>query len=237
VALGTLALALATAARARSTWRDVRASQLVAEASLEANELHKQEMGLTELAKLLERFETLGTMVLVWRMEQATRPPPGNDSAALDRKDIAELRSENRADPDRLKLIDLMLATDWSVQRAGMHEVYFFALRAHAWLAAAEDDGRPRLLNTAFGYQLLSTLLDHRTIALRLRDHGRDDTYYPTQYGCLDPPCRDLVDRLAQEFLSRPASESARVEIMNTIRRKWNATNEALLALEQRATP
>jgi hypothetical protein len=231
---GTTALAVGTGALAWSTSRDVRASQRAAQAASEANELHRQDIEVSELARLVETFEARELMVLVWRIEQLTRPDRDmKDSVALDRIDLVEVMTRTKGSTSKRALVELMLSGDWAVQRAGMHEVYFFALRVHAWLvsSARGRDECARQLNDTFGYQLLSTLLDHRSVAIRLRDPVQPDTYYPTQYGCLDPPCRDLVSRLAKDFLGRPEATSARAEIRERMALKWGRTDAELTRL------
>jgi hypothetical protein len=177
------------------------------------------------VGRLLERFETGDLHVLVWRMERVTRPE-GKKASALDRVDSKTLRAG--LDANAKAVFDLMVAKDWTRHRAGMHEVYFFALRVHAWLMPSRLGAgrRVRLLNATFGFQLLSTLLDHRTIALRLRDEGRSDWYFPTQYGCLDVDCESLVDQLAADLLSDDRELDQ--EIARELRMKWDTTRSAL---------
>ena len=111
--------------------------------------------------------------------------------------------------------------------RASMHEIYFFALRVHDWLTGSPFfQGRmTRLLNDSFGYQLLATFLDHRMFACRLQDVGRADSYYPVAYGCLDPAYMELVDRLADDFLS-PRRQNPRDQFH--LAEKWEATSARL---------
>lgn len=188
------------------------------------------------LAKLLESFEAAGIDTLVWRMEQFTRADM-KDSWDLDPVDTGELVERWPEDDSRTKLIRLMLAQDYEVPRAGMHEVYFYALRVHAWLVSSrwpdKRTSRAALLNDTFGYRLLSTLLDHRTIALRLRDQEKNETYFPIQYGCLDPAYLALVDYLADELLSRsPERFPPPDDIVDALQRRRDASTPALAALK-----
>jgi hypothetical protein len=192
------------------------------------------------LSKLLDRFETAGFHVLLWRIEQLTRPSGTKDATRLDRVDADELRTS--LDADRRALIELMLGQDWAVQRAEMHEVYAFALQLHAWLVTSLSfhlplvrERRIRLVNDTFGFQLLSTLLDHRIMALRLAHEA--DTYYPTQNGCLDPACRTLVDELASELLSDARKWKAPEAIRARLQAKWEATSRGLDALKASSNP
>src|SRR4051812_13680005 len=100
------------------------------------------------LSRLLERFQTRDLHVLSWRMERITRT--GNDTTTLDRVDVSDLW-ESLKQPNyegQKRVFELMIGEDWSVDRAGMHELYFFALQTHAWLVAAPspiEDPRERI--------------------------------------------------------------------------------------------
>lgn len=97
------------------------------------------------LSKLLERFESAGFHVLMWRMEQLTRGD-GEKSWSLARVDLDELKTSTtgaRSDAKK-RLLEQAFAQDWDSERAHMHELYFFALRVHAWLMSSpSEDGRP----------------------------------------------------------------------------------------------
>jgi hypothetical protein len=148
------------------------------------------------LYAMLGRFEGAGFNTMTWHMEQLTRC--GGPGTAISRVDVNALAGQDPNTPEA-RLVKKMLAQDWDTERAVMHEVYFFALRVHAWLIGSRFFRRrgAKELNRTFGYQLLSTLLDHRYVALRLQEPQHHDSYYPTQYGCLDPSYRDLVSKLA----------------------------------------
>lgn len=191
------------------------------------------------LSKLLERFEVGGFHVFIWRMEQVTRPV-GAAASSIERIKIDEFKgglSGSQAEAKKT-LIEEVLAQEWSSQRAVMHELYFFALSAHAWLVATPLFVRRRimLLNDAFGYQLLSTLLDHRIVAARLDPEAREDSYFLTQYGCFDPACLDLVNRLARELLRPDRKWSPPQDIRDALSEKWRVTEEHL-ALVAGETP
>jgi hypothetical protein len=181
------------------------------------------------LSKLLEQFESSGFHVLMWRMEQVTRT--GGKSSSIERVNIEELKKQITGDQAKAKkhIIEEALGQDWDSPRAGMAELHFFALRMHAWLDRTRffRKKRTRLLNETFGYQLLSTLLDHRIVACRIEREDKDESYYPTQYGCLDHAYRDLADRLAKAFLKGNTPD----EIQDVLRRKWEVTNERLDSL------
>lgn len=179
------------------------------------------------LSRLLERFESAGFYVLVWRGEYVTRPA-GGGADSLIRVNLAELGKMRMDASDARRMTQLLAAGD--VDRAGMHEIYFFALRTHAWLSETPFLRRRMvgLLNDTFGFQLLSTFLDHRILACRLRRPDRPASYYAVQYGCLDPVYRDLVDRLAADFLSLRRRQSPRGELQKPLRAKWEATNARL---------
>jgi hypothetical protein len=128
------------------------------------------------LSKLLERFEAAGFYVLIWRGEYLTRPA-GGDAWALDRITTADLEAKQMDAADRRRIGPLLAHED--VDRASMQEMYFFALRVRAWLLGSRFFRRrmTRLLNDSFGFQLLSTFLDHRVLACRLQ---RPDRPSPT---------------------------------------------------------
>lgn len=178
------------------------------------------------LSKLLERFESAGFYVLMWRGERIGRP--GDAAWALDSIDVGDIekRCTNVADNRR---IAQLLAKDPESDRAAMHEIYFFALQTHAWLMTSRflRSRRTRLINDTFGFQLLSTVLDHRMFACRLRRADRQPHYYAEQWGCLDPTYRDLVKRLGDEMLNRrrqPLSSG----LAGPLRKKLDATERQL---------
>jgi hypothetical protein len=179
------------------------------------------------LSKLLDRFEAAGFYVLMWRGERIGRP--GEDASSLDPINIEDLEKRCADDAADSRRIAQLLAKDPESNRAVMHEIYFFALQTHAWLTTSRSfrRRRTRLINDTFGYQLLSTLLDHRTFACRLRRTDKPQTYFPEQWGCLDPAYRDLVKRLASELLHRrrrPLSPG----LADPLRRKLAKTERAL---------
>jgi hypothetical protein len=161
------------------------------------------------LGRLLEEFNARGFNVLIWRGEQVTRP--GQGSWSLDTQDIDELRarltkSHARGAKGQLQVLNDLTGYDWAGNRVAMDEFQFFVLRLHAWVTSDWFAWRARrlhLLNQAFGYELLSTLLDHRIIALRLRKSGEPDDYYAVQYGLIEQPYRKLVTGLAKRTLAR----------------------------------
>src|SRR6266571_2656547 len=71
---------------------------------------------------------------------------------------------------------------------------------------------------------------DHRAIAIRLHAPGENDSYYPTQYGCLDPACVHLVDVVAGELLGRNAWVPP-AEINDRLAVKLRTTESALRGL------
>lgn len=180
------------------------------------------------LSKLLERFEAAGFYVLVWRGEMIGRRNR-EPAWSLQPIDVAELERRAASDAADSRRIAQLLAKDRSSDRAGMHEIYFFALQTHAWLTAGwlRRDHMTRLINETFGYQLLSTLLDHRTFACRLRRNDRPERYYAEQWGCLDASYRDLVDRLGRELLN-PRRHELSFGLAEPLRKKLEATNRKL---------
>jgi hypothetical protein len=173
------------------------------------------------LSRLLERFEAAGFYVLIWRAELLTR----GELWSLDRVAVGDLLAIDPKTADGRRIRQLLAEGD--EDRASMHEIYFYALRVHAWLTGSLlFRGRmTRLLNDSFGYQLLATFLDHRMFACRLQDSGRTDSYYPVAYGCLDPAYMELVDRLAEDFLSaRRQNPRDQFRLLE----KWETTNARL---------
>lgn len=151
------------------------------------------------LGKLLESYERAGWHTLMWRVEQLTRPSEGTNWSTAP---VTPTELRKRLEGDRRDLLDRALADDWSVPEAHMHNVYFFALRVQAWVAAGwMRRHRTRLANDAFGYSLLSTLLDHHIVALRLRRDDQPESYFPTFYGLFDREYSDLVRQLARDIL------------------------------------
>ena len=157
------------------------------------------------LSRLLERFETRRFDLLMWRMEQVSRQ--GHKLGSIHRVDIDDLKQSLSNEPQpkaKLRLVEGALSQNWSRYEAHMHDVYFFALQVHAWLCPTRFwryRSKTRLLNNTFGYQLLTTFLDHGIVACRLVKKGKPDSYYQTQYGLEDPAYIDLVTRLAADFL------------------------------------
>jgi hypothetical protein len=145
----------------------------------------------------------------------------------------ADLEAKRLDSADRRRVGQLLALGD--EDRAGMHEIYFFALRVQAWLRGNRlfQQRMARLLNDTFGFQLLSTFLDHRVLACRLERPDRPDSYFAVQYGCLDPAYRELVDRLARDFLGGRRGLSPRHEIQKPLRKKWEETNARLDELVQ----
>jgi hypothetical protein len=174
------------------------------------------------LEALLERFEAARFHTRMWRVEQRSRPA-GGSSWTIEPFDVSQSNEP---------VVRRALAQDWEHEDATMHELYFYALRVHAWLSPAWwrwDRGRVRLLNATFGYSLLVTLLDHRVIACRLASPSQTAKYYPTQYGCLDPVYRDLVDRLWKDMRRREDTPPG--EIRDALGERYRSSEAHLASL------
>lgn len=154
------------------------------------------------LLRLIEHFDSGGYFLIMWRLEQASRG--ANGPSSITPVPITSLTQHEK--PVIAELANGAFASDWSISRADMFAVYFFALRVHAWLGPAPRvlrDAKVRQLNDTFGHQLLSTLLNHWMVACRVRSsRAPAGDYYPTHYGLFDRDYRDLVDRLAVDLLS-----------------------------------
>ena len=175
------------------------------------------------LGELLAYYDEAGFHTLIWRMEQLTRGK-GQPSWSLAPITTAEVLARHPEGDPRHAIFARGLATDWSVDRAGMHDVHFFALRLHAWLTAdrlASKQRRIWLLNDTFGYQLLSTMLDHEITALRLRRPDQPESYFATQYGLFGEAYRELLNLIADDLLShrRPLVDEIR-KVLRTKRER-----------------
>lgn len=176
------------------------------------------------LDRLFEHFDASGYFLRMWRMDQATRTDgPASIGAG---RDVLSLLNDQR--PVIAALSRESLASDWSVSRADMYGVYFFAVRLNTWLTTSRDGSqmdRVSLLNGTFGHQLMSTFLDHRIVACRLRRLGHEASYYPTHYGLFDPEYTSLFNQLADDLLA-PGRLSG--EVADPMRAKRSATDDYL---------
>jgi len=183
--------------------------------------LHERNSRTTDaLLRLLSDFERKAFFIRMWRMDQMTRTDKENASTGP--KEVHKLLAELSA--TKQSIVRAAIASDWNQDRADMYGLYFFAVRTHAWLknsSAMTIDERTRLLNDTFGYQLLSTLLNHRIVACRLRVEGRDDGYHATHYGVFDPRYTELVDLLARDLL-------ADTRLPDAVRRPLKAKRDAI---------
>jgi hypothetical protein len=160
-----------------------------------------------ELAELLQRLDVTRLDLLMWHMDQATRRNLPSDS--LERKYIHDLLKGQDAE-----LVKKALGSDWPSLTAHMIDVYYLALRVHAWLSPDDRSFRSlprsgirpttkvRLLNTTFGYRLLKMFLEHRIVACRLRREGKDEQYFTTSYGLFDGRYTTLVTKLYEDLES-----------------------------------
>ena len=83
------------------------------------------------LSRLLERFEAAGFYVLIWRAELLTR----GELWSLDRVAVGDLLAIDPKTADGRRIRQLLAEGD--EDRASMHEIYFYALRVHAWLTGS----------------------------------------------------------------------------------------------------
>lgn len=155
----------------------------------------------------------------MWRMDQLTRRGSAIDS--MEPRDISMLRQELKDRPLQLRTLNEALGSDWSLARAPMHDVYYFAQRVYEWLrpdrsapATLLADGmlprsKVRLLNNTFAHRLLAMFLDHRVVACRLRATEREPTYYATYFGVFDQRYTELVEQLYLGLRGRQATNDA----------------------------
>jgi hypothetical protein len=139
-----------------------------------------------------------------------TRGTGNKDSWVIQRRTIREIEESVSGKPERLEAFHNALAMNWKTERFDIQELYFFALQVRTWLpsTALLAKRSARKLNHAFGYQLLSTLLDQRVTACRLLpnpDHvgippDAAESYYPTHYGLFDDAYTDVVNWLANDL-------------------------------------
>jgi hypothetical protein len=181
------------------------------------------------LMRLLATYEERGFRTRMSRVEQLTRERAGGELDSIGPVDVGELTMSLEGEPPKLRLLRRVLGQDWDVDEAGMHDVYFFALRIDAWLASDRLSRKKRRLNTTFGYQLLSTLLDDRLIAIGLRRENEPADYYATQYGLFDPEHKDLVRRIADDLHRKNAPLPP--PIYKALSAKRRATDEQLKKL------
>lgn len=178
------------------------------------------------LSRLFEHFDRSCYHIRMWRMDQATRT---DGPAEIGEKQVLELLKDPR--PAVAKLARESLASDWSVDRADMFAVYFFAVRVNTWLNTSKDgtrEERIRLLNGTFGHQLFATFLNHRAVACRLRRPSQLAGYYPTHYGLFDPDYTDVFNALADDLLAPGHLHS---EVADPMREKLTALREYMESL------
>lgn len=186
------------------------------------------------LERLLDYFDSQGFFVRMWRMDRLTRTDGPNEIGIVD---VSSLIGHQRETARRLARE--ALATDWTVNRADMFAVYFFALRVNSWLVNSRDGSqsdRVRLLNSTFGHQLFATLLNHSMVACRLRS-GQPAGYYPTHYGLFDPDYTHLLDSLANDILSLGRLEEPVAGPMRTKLANLRAYLPGVAPLETLADP
>jgi len=200
------------------------------------------------LWRLLEQFERKSFHVRMWHTEQRTRRhPPGQEPWETEPVDIDEFKET--LTPQELEIFEQLLGQDPKADRADLQDVYFFALRTQAWLASSRFRPRwrkVRLLNSTFGYQLLSTFLDHQILACRLRRPDEPPRYYPRNWGLLDESYTDFVDKLTKDLLRlrwrdrlaarlRIRSSPHPPELHERLEKKWRSVQEhiAHLPLEE----
>jgi hypothetical protein len=188
------------------------------------------------LSELLGHMEATRLDLLMWRMDQMTRPDEPLDS--ISPKDVDEL--QRHPDPDKRALVKQALSTDWGSLTAHMHDVYHYALRVHAWLTPDKNlltsiktsgigvGTKIRLLNETFGYRLLVMFLDHRIVACRLHNPRTPAGYYPTHYGLFDPRYSELVKLLFDDLVYGP-SMGANLWVLP---KKHEAVSRFLLTVE-----
>lgn len=178
------------------------------------------------LSRLFEHFDRSCYHVRMWRMDQATRT---DGPAEIGEKQVLDLLKDPR--PAVAKLARESLASDWSVDRADMFAVYFFAVRVNSWLDTSKDGTRVeriRLLNGTFGHQLFATFLNHRAVACRLRRPSQEAGYYPTHYGLFDPDYTAVFDALGDDLLAPGRLHS---EVSDPMRAKLAALRKYMESL------
>lgn len=164
-------------------------------------------------ANLIARFDAKEFHARMWRLEQMTRR--GKSAAHVEPMQLKEVRTLIAGNPGAVAIFHDALATDWRSSRVDMQGIYFFALEVRNTLSRFKWLGRRGAgrLNRAFGYQLLSSFLDHHIVAWRLLpDEGHvagpaRDTYYADNYGLIDPRYVQLVDWLADDLLIKHGNE------------------------------
>jgi hypothetical protein len=167
-------------------------------------------------ADLLAYLETTRLDIALWRLDQMTRRGEAFSSIKPQSIDQLERDLEASAHLHHLGLLRRALATDWSAPTAHMHDVYYYAIRVHAWLnpnqrlvpallkTGMSPGTKARLINDTFGPRLLSLFLDHRIVSCRIRGTNRPVAYFPTHYGLFDPRYTALVDELFEQLTTSP---------------------------------
>jgi hypothetical protein len=166
-----------------------------------------------DLSTLRAYLDSTRLDIAMWRMDMMTRT--GRHIYSIEPCDLDALRMRYVVGTPQRKIIDEAVADDWESPKAGMFDTYYFAIRVYEWL---QPDRRPlltpfvdgmrqatkvRLLNEAFAHQLLTTFLDHRIVACRLRGSGRKTTYFATHYGIFDSRYSRLVEVLYADLEER----------------------------------
>lgn len=164
--------------------------------------LHSErKMRSTEsLMSLVKFFDDNGFFVRMWRLDQLTRGK--NRATPIEAVLISGLLTSKN--PEVAKLCKEAFGEDGGTDRADMYAVYFFALRLYAWLDTAKGfsfSKKIRLLNDTFGHQLLTTFLNHRIVACRIRASNKHENYYPSYYGLFDSHYKKLLNSLADDLL------------------------------------
>lgn len=103
-----------------------------------------------------------------------------------------------RLTPGVKQLVLDALGPESSPNSADFLTVYWFSLQLE-WFLEDDRDAHANELTRVFGYQLVVTLIRHRTLAARLLPQpgiGREDDYYGQEYGLNDQRYANLVKSL-----------------------------------------
>lgn len=160
-----------------------------------ANKVARSAAMDAELRDLRKLFDDRGYFVRMWFLDQLTRDAPWF-SVNVDRPPGTDTEQYDQLWKDAL-------GRDVTTERADMFELYHLALRVSAWLESRQTDVSQRQatsqINQVIGPHFVSTLLNHRRLACRLRKSGekaKSETYFPCAYGLDDPRYTRLVDAL-----------------------------------------
>lgn len=239
----TLAAVVAAAFAAWAAGRSARAASRGADAASRQAELSRRALSHEQVRDLSSEFDKHGYFLRFWRLDMLTRDlgkipigktrfavynrfgktHPLTDSvigpSGLTEDDLTAKVNDlkRRLTPEIRQLVLDALGPESSPNSFDFLTVYWFSLKLE-WFLEGDRVARADELTRVFGYQLVVTLIRHRTLAARLDpqpDSGRTGDYYGQEYGLTDSRYAELVESLfeaavRQNLLPLEAMENLR---------------------------